>query len=187
MSPSNQKPQEDKALTAEQEFKPLNIAVLTLSDTRTAENDTSGDALVEMLTAAGHTLAERTLCADNVYLMRAIVANWIVDPAIHVIISTGGTGMTNRDSTPEALAPLFDKTIEGFGELFRQLSYDEIGSSTLQSRCLAGLANKTLVFCVPGSTGACRTAWNRILKEQLDSRHKPCNFVGITALGSGQH
>jgi molybdenum cofactor biosynthesis protein B len=174
-------------LTAEQEFKPLSIAVLTLSDTRTAENDTSGDALVEMLTTAGHKLAERALCADNVYQMRAIVANWIVDPEIHVIISTGGTGLTGRDSTPEALAPLFDKTIEGFGELFRQLSYDEIGSSTLQSRCLAGLANKTLVFCVPGSTGACRTAWNRILNEQLDSRHKPCNFVGITALGSGQH
>jgi len=174
-------------LTAEQEFKPLNIAVLTLSDTRTAENDTSGDALVEMLTADGHRLAVRDLCADNVYRMRAIVANWIVNPDIHVIITTGGTGMTRRDSTPEALSPLFDKIIDGFGELFRQVSYDEIGSSTLQSRCLAGLSNKTLVFCLPGSTGACRTGWNSILKEQLDSRHKPCNFVGITALGSGQH
>lgn len=174
-------------MSAEQEFKPLNIAVLTLSDTRTAENDTSGDALVELLTAAGHRLLDRELCPDNVYRMRAIVANWIANPEIHVIISTGGTGMTHRDSTPEALAPLFDKTIEGFGELFRQLSFDEIGSSTLQSRCLAGLANKTLIFCLPGSTGACRTGWNRILKEQLDSRHKPCNFVGITALGSGQH
>ena len=174
-------------MTAEQEFKPLNIAVLTLSDTRTAENDTSGDALVEMLTADGHRLAVRDLCADNVYRMRAIVANWIVNPDIHVIITTGGTGMTRRDSTPEALSPLFDKIIDGFGELFRQVSYDEIGSSTLQSRCLAGLSNKTLVFCLPGSTGACRTGWNSILKEQLDSRHKPCNFVGITALGSGQH
>ena len=174
-------------MIAEQKFKPLNIAVLTLSDTRTAENDTSGDALVEMLTAAGHSLAVRDLCADNVYKMRAIVANWIVNPDIHVIITTGGTGMTRRDSTPEALTPLFDKVIEGFGELFRQVSYDEIGSSTLQSRCLAGLSNKTLVFCLPGSTGACRTGWNSILKEQLDSRHKPCNFVGITALGSGQH
>ena len=180
-------PNEDRTLTAEQEFKPLNIAVLTLSDTRTAENDTSGDALVEMLTAAGHSLAARDLCEDNVYRMRAIVANWIVDPDIHVIITTGGTGMTHRDSTPEALAPLFDKIIEGFGELFRQVSYDEIGSSTLQSRCLAGLSNKTLVFCLPGSTGACKTGWNSILKEQLDSRHKPCNFVGITALGLGQH
>ncbi len=180
-------PDEERTLSAEQEFKPLNIAVLTLSDTRTAENDTSGDALVEMLTAAGHSLATRELCEDNVYRMRAIVANWIVDPEIHAIITTGGTGMTHRDSTPEALAPLFDKIIEGFGELFRQVSYDEIGSSTLQSRCLAGLSNKTLIFCLPGSTGACRTGWNSILKEQLDSRHKPCNFVGITALGSGQH
>ncbi len=174
-------------MTADQDFKPLNIAVLTLSDTRTAANDTSGDALVEMLSAAGHCLVERNLCEDNVYRMRAIVANWIVDPDIHVIITTGGTGMTQRDSTPEALVPLFDKIIEGFGELFRQLSFDEIGSSTLQSRCVAGLANKTLIFCLPGSTGACRTGWNSILKEQLDSRHKPCNFVGITALGSGQH
>ena len=174
-------------MTAEKEFIPLNIAVLTLSDTRTAENDTSGDALAEMLTAAGHHLVDRDLCEDNVYRMRAKVANWIADPDIHVIITTGGTGMTRRDSTPEALAPLFDKTIDGFGELFRQLSYAEIGSSTLQSRCLAGLSNKTLVFCLPGSTSACRTGWNSILKEQLDSRHKPCNFVGITALGSGQH
>ncbi len=174
-------------MTAEKEFIPLNIAVLTLSDTRTAENDTSGDALAEMLTTAGHHLVDRDLCEDNVYLMRAKVANWVADPDIHVIITTGGTGMTRRDSTPEALAPLFDKTIEGFGELFRQLSYDEIGSSTLQSRCLAGLSNKTLILCLPGSTGACRTGWNSILKEQLDSRHKPCNFVGITALGSGQH
>lgn len=174
-------------MTAEKEFIPLNIAVLTLSDTRTAENDTSGDALAEMLTAAGHHLVDRDLCEDNVYRMRAKVANWIAAPDIHVIITTGGTGMTRRDSTPEALAPLFDKTIDGFGELFRQLSYAEIGSSTLQSRCLAGLSNKTLIFCLPGSTGACRTGWNSILKEQLDSRHKPCNFVGITALGSGQH
>ena len=174
-------------MTAEKEFIPLNIAVLTLSDTRTAENDTSGDVLAEMLTAAGHHLVDRDLCEDNVYLMRAKVANWIADPDIHVIITTGGTGMTRRDSTPEALAPLFDKTIDGFGELFRQLSYAEISSSTLQSRCLAGLSNKTLIFCLPGSTGACRTGWNSILKEQLDSRHKPCNFVGITALGSGQH
>ena len=174
-------------MTAEKEFIPLNIAVLTLSDTRTAENDTSGDALAEMLTAAGHHLVDRDLCEDNVYRMRAKVANWIADPDIHVIITTGGTGMTRRDSTPEALAPLFDKTIDGFGELFRQLSYAEIGSSTLQSRCVAGLSNKTLIFCLPGSTGACRTGWNSILKEQLDSRHKPCNFVGITALGSGQH
>lgn len=172
-------------MKAEQEFKPLNIAVLTLSDSRTAANDTSGDLLVDSLTAAGHQLHARDLCADNIYLMRAIVSQWIADPAIHAIITTGGTGMTNRDSTPEALQPLFDKTVEGFGELFRQVSYAEIGSSTLQSRCLGGLANQTLIFCLPGSTGACRTGWNSILKEQLDSRHKPCNFIGITRLGSG--
>lgn len=169
------------------EFKPLNIAILTLSDTRTLGNDTSGDALQELLTAAGHRLAARELCADNVYAMRAIVSRWIADASIHVVITTGGTGFTHRDSTPEALLPLFDRSIEGFGELFRQLSFEEIGSSTVQSRCCAGLANKTLVFCLPGSTGACRTGWNRILKEQLDSRHQPCNFVALTALGSGQH
>jgi len=172
-------------MSADKEFKPLNIAVLTLSDSRTAATDTSGDALVEMLTQAGHHLAARDLCPDDKYRMRAIVSQWIADPEIHVIITTGGTGMTNRDSTPEALTPLFDKTVEGFGELFRQVSYQEIGSSTLQSRCIAGLANQTLVFSLPGSTGACRTGWNAILKEQLDSRHKPCNFVGVTKLGSG--
>lgn len=169
------------------EFKPLNIAILTLSDTRTAENDTSGDALQELLLEAGHRLAARELCKDNVYVMRAVVARWIADADIHAVITTGGTGLTHRDSTPEALLPLFDQVIEGFGELFRQVSFDEIGSSTVQSRCCAGLANKTLVFCLPGSTGACRTGWNRILKEQLDSRHQPCNFVGLTALGSRQH
>jgi molybdopterin adenylyltransferase len=169
------------------DFKPLNIAVLTLSDTRTLATDTSGDALVELLTQAGHHLVARELCADNVYQMRAIVSGWIADAGIHVVITTGGTGFTHRDSTPEALIPLFDKNIEGFGELFRQRSVEEVGSSTVQSRCCAGLANKTLVFCLPGSTGACRTAWNRILQEQLDSRHRPCNFVAITALGSGQH
>jgi molybdenum cofactor biosynthesis protein B len=169
------------------EFKPLNIAVLTLSDTRTPANDTSGDALRDSVTAAGHHLAARELCQDNVYVMRAIVSRWIADPEIHVILTTGGTGFTHRDSTPEALMPLFDRSIEGFGELFRQVSYEEIGSSTVQSRCCAGLANKTLIFCLPGSTGACRTGWDRILREQLDSRHKPCNFIGLTALGSGQH
>lgn len=169
------------------EFKPLNIAILTLSDTRTRENDTSGDALQEMLVEAGHRLVARELCQDNVYIMRAIISRWIADPDVHVVITTGGTGLTHRDSTPEALLPLFDRVIEGFGELFRQVSFDEIGSSTVQSRCCAGLANWTLVFCLPGSTGACRTGWNRILREQLDSRHRPCNFIGLTALGSGQH
>jgi molybdenum cofactor biosynthesis protein B len=162
------------------DFIPLNIAVLTLSDSRTFENDTSGQALEDSLKAAGHNLAARELCKDEIYTSRAIVSQWIASEWIDVIISTGGTGLTRRDSTPEALKPLFDQSIEGFGELFRQLSYDEIGSSTVQSRALAGLANQTLIFCLPGSTGACRTGWDRILEEQLDSRHRPCNFVAQT-------
>ena len=166
------------------DFIPLNIAILTLSDSRTFENDTSGQTLVDALEAAGHKLAARELCKDEIYISRAIVSAWIADPGIDVIISTGGTGLTQRDSTPEALKPLFDQNIEGFGELFRQLSYDEIGSSTVQSRALAGLANQTLVFCLPGSTGACRTGWNRILKEQLDSSHRPCNFAAQTRSGA---
>lgn len=166
------------------EFIPLNIAILTLSDSRTFENDTSGQILVDSLEAAGHNLAARELCKDEIYTSRAIVSAWIAEAGIDVIISTGGTGLTRRDSTPEALKPLFDQNIEGFGELFRQLSYEEIGSSTVQSRALAGLANQTLVFCLPGSTGACRTGWNRILREQLDSSHRPCNFVAQTRSGS---
>ena len=165
------------------DFIALNIAVLTLSDSRTFENDTSGQYLVDALEAAGHHIAARELCKDDIYASRAVVSAWIADPGIDVVISTGGTGMTRRDSTPEALKPLFDRTIEGFGELFRQLSYDEIGSSTVQSRALAGLANQTLIFCLPGSTGACRTGWERILKEQLDSRHRPCNFAAQTRSG----
>ena len=166
------------------DFIPLNIAILTLSDSRTFENDTSGQTLEDCLKAAGHHLAARELCKDEIYTSRAIVSAWIADPGIDVIISTGGTGLTQRDSTPEALKPLFDQNIEGFGELFRQLSYEEIGSSTVQSRALAGLANQTLVFCLPGSTGACRTGWNRILKEQLDSSHRPCNFAAQTRSGA---
>lgn len=157
----------------------LNCAVLTLSDTRTADNDTSGDALVELLTADGHKLADRTLIADDVYLLRAQVSNWIADPNIQAIITSGGTGFTGRDSTPEALAPLFDKTIDGFGELFRQVSFDEIGASTIQSRAIGGLANATLIFALPGSTNAVRTGWNKILRSQLDVTNKPCNFVEL--------
>jgi molybdenum cofactor biosynthesis protein B len=167
------------------DFVPLNIAVLTISDTRTAANDTSGDTLAALLEEAGHRLSERRICKDDVHQMRAIVSAWIADPEVHVVITTGGTGMTGRDSTPEALLPLFDRVIEGFGELFRQLSYDEVGSSTVQSRCCAGLANRTLVFCLPGSPNACQTGWNGILREQLDSRHRPCNFVGQTGAGQG--
>ena len=166
------------------EFVPLNIAILTLSDSRTFENDTSGQLLEDSLAAAGHKLAARELCKDEIYISRAIVSSWIADERVDVIISTGGTGLTQRDSTPEALKPLFDQNIEGFGELFRQLSYEEIGTSTVQSRALAGLANQTLIFCLPGSTGACRTGWNRILEEQLDSRHRPCNFAAQTRSGA---
>ena len=167
------------------EFVPLNIAILTLSDSRTFETDTSGQLLEDSLKAAGHKLAARELCKDEIYTTRAIVSAWIADAGIDVIISTGGTGLTQRDSTPEALKPLFDRNIEGFGELFRQLSWEEIGSSTVQSRAVGGLANQTLVFCLPGSTGACRTGWNRILEEQLDSSHRPCNFAAQTR--SGEH
>jgi molybdenum cofactor biosynthesis protein B len=158
---------------------PLNIAVLTLSDSRTLAEDKSGNALAEALQAAGHRLAERDLVPDDVYQMRALVSKWIADPEVQVILTTGGTGVTGRDSTPEAIAPLLDKQIEGFGELFRQISFDEIGPSTLQSRTLAGMANATLIFCLPGSTGACRTAWNKILQPQLDIATKPCNFATL--------
>ncbi|EXJ09859.1 MULTISPECIES: molybdenum cofactor biosynthesis protein B [Nitrincola] len=166
---------------------PLNIAVLTLSDTRTLAEDRSGDTLVSLLEAAGHRLVDRELIPDDVYQMRAVVSRWIADREVQVVLTTGGTGFSGRDSTPEALRPLFDTEIEGFGELFRQVSWHEIGSSTVQSRCLAGLANRTAIFCLPGSTGACKTAWNRILLEQLDSRHKPCNFVGILLQGKQLH
>ena len=158
---------------------PLRIAVLTVSDTRTPENDTSGDYLAEALQADGHTLAARRIVIDDIYQLRAVVSAWIADPDIDAIISTGGTGFSGRDSTPEALAPLFDKPIDGFGELFRHFSLDEIGTSTVQSRALAGLANDTVIFCLPGSTSACRTGWQKILQSQLDSRHRPCNFVGV--------
>ena len=155
----------------------VSVAVLTVSDTRTLQTDTSGDYLQAALEQEGHQLGDRKLVIDDVYLMRAVVSAWIADPAIEVVLTTGGTGFTGRDSTPEALAPLFDKRIEGFGELFRQLSFDEIGTSTVQSRCLAGLANNTAIFCLPGSTGACKTGWQGIIRQQLDSTHQPCNFV----------
>jgi len=159
------------------EFLPLNIAVLTISDTRTLQTDTSGSYLAEALQDAGHRIYQRELVKDDVYLMRAMVSAWIADKEVEVILTTGGTGFTGRDSTPEAVLPLFDKTIDGFGELFRQLSYEDIGTSTVQSRCVAGLANRTAVFCLPGSTGACKLGWEKILLPQLDSRTGPCNFV----------
>ena len=157
----------------------LKVAVLTVSDTRTQETDTSGAFLEEALREKGHDIADRQIVIDDVYQLRAIVSQWIADPGVEVILTTGGTGFSGRDSTPEALAPLFDKTIDGFGEVFRALSLSEIGSSTVQSRAFAGLANGTVIFCMPGSTGACRTAWEGVLRDQLDSEHKPCNFVGV--------
>lgn len=155
----------------------VSVAILTISDTRCFDTDTSGSWLQQAIEADGHSLFDRKIVIDDIYQMRATVSTWIADPSVEVIITTGGTGFTGRDSTPEALAPIFDKHIEGFGELFRQLSYAEIGTSTIQSRCLAGLANNTALFCLPGSTGACKTGWNGILREQLDSRFEPCNFV----------
>ncbi len=163
---------------AQEVFVPLDIAVVTVSDTRTEETDSSGRYLQEALTEAGHRLAEKHICKDDVYRLRALVANLIADHAIHAVILTGGTGFTRRDNTLAAISPLFDSTIDGFGELFRALSYQEIGSSTIQSRAFAGISNDTAIFCVPGSTGACRTAWEGIIAEQLNSQHKPCNFVG---------
>ena len=158
---------------------PSNVAVLTVSDSRTEETDKSGALLVQRLGAAGHRLAEKRIVPDDVYRIRAVVAQWIAEDSVQVAISTGGTGVTGRDGTPEAIAPLLDKTIEGFGETFRMLSYEEIKTSTLQSRALAGVANGTYVFCLPGSSGACRTAWDRIIAAQLDYRTRPCNLVEL--------
>ncbi|MBR9857741.1 MAG: molybdenum cofactor biosynthesis protein B [Oceanisphaera sp.] len=158
-------------------FVPLNIAVLTVSDTRNEDTDSSGRYLVESLTGAGHELAEKVILKDDKYDIRALVARWIASAEVQVVIITGGTGFTGRDTTPEAVMPLLDTQIDGFGELFRHITYQELGTSTVQSRALGGLANRTAVFCLPGSTGACRTGWNGILAEQLDASHKPCNFV----------
>ncbi|MDT8409167.1 MAG: molybdenum cofactor biosynthesis protein B [Wenzhouxiangellaceae bacterium] len=160
-------------------FKAINMSVLTVSDSRTRENDTSGDALQQCLEQAGHRLIERRLVPDDIFLMRAAVSIWIAEPEIDCILVTGGTGITGRDSTPEALRPLMEREIPGFGELFRHYSLAEIGASTIQSRAFAGSANATLIFGMPGSTAACRTAWQRILQPQLDSRTRPCNFVSL--------
>jgi|TARA_E500000075_G_C6895691_1_gene271772 molybdenum cofactor biosynthesis protein B len=157
----------------------LNVAVLTVSDTRTMDNDTSGQFLETSLLESGHTLADRTIVIDDVYQIRARLSAWIADATVNAVLVTGGTGFSGRDSTPEAVSPLFDKTIEGFGEVFRALSFDEIGSSTIQSRAIAGLANRTAIFCMPGSTGACKTAWNGLIRDQLDAAHRPCNFVKV--------
>ncbi|PAU64083.1 molybdenum cofactor biosynthesis protein B [Pseudomonas sp. PIC25] len=162
---------------ARQDFQSLRIAVLTVSDTRTFATDTSGQTLIDLLEQDGHALAERDLVIDDIYRIRARLSQWIADPLVQVVLITGGTGFTARDNTPQAVEPLLDKRVEGFGELFRQISTDEIGTSSLQSRALAGMANGTLVCCLPGSPGACRTGWTGILRQQLDSRTRPCNFV----------
>ena len=156
----------------------LNIAILTVSDTRTVDSDKSGQYLVEALESAGHRLIDRALVKDDIYKQRAVVSDWIARDDVHAVITTGGTGFTSRDDTPEALRVLFDKDVDGFGELFRQISYEEIGTSTIQSRALAGFANRTVIFCLPGSTGACKTGWTKLIKSQLDANYKPCNFVG---------
>lgn len=160
-------------------FLPLNIAVLTVSDSRTEADDKSGQTLVERLTAAGHKLAEKAIVRDDRYAIRAVVSRWIADPEVQVVITTGGTGLTGRDGTPEALEILFDKTIDGFGEMFRKLSFDDIGTSTIQSRAIAGVANGTVVFALPGSSGACRDGWDKLIVHQLDARTRPCNLVEI--------
>lgn len=164
-------------MSKEKVFTPLNVAVLTVSDSRTLEQDTSGQYLADSLQEAGHNLADRQLVTDDIYKIRAVISGWIADPEVHAVITTGGTGFYIRDSMPEAVSVLFDKKIDGFGEMFRLISKDEIGMSTIQSRAIAGMANNTVVFCLPGSSGACRTGWTKIIKEQLDSRTGPCNFV----------
>ena len=161
------------------DFIPLALCVLTVSDTRTRENDTSGDYLVQALTDAGHRVVDRALLPDDRYKLRACVSQWIADDHVDGILVTGGTGFTGRDSTPEALLPLLDKQMPGFGEMFRAVSIDEIGTSSLQSRAFAGMANGTFLFALPGSTSACRTAWDKILRAQLDARTKPCNLATL--------
>lgn len=166
-------------MSASKEFVAVNIAILTVSDTRTEETDSSGKSLVENVTAVGHRVVDKHIVADDIYHIRAVVSRWIADPAVEAVLITGGTGFSDRDSTPEAVLPLFDKEVQGYGEVFRHISYQEIGTSTIQSRALAGLANRTVIFVMPGSTGACKTAWNGVIKDQLDATHRPCNFVAL--------
>ncbi|NOQ16327.1 MAG: molybdenum cofactor biosynthesis protein B [Methyloprofundus sp.] len=163
----------------EKKFIPLNIAILTVSDTRSEAEDRSGKLLAEKLTEAGHTLFAKSIVKDDIYQIRATVSNWIAQAEVNVIISTGGTGVTGRDGTPEAIEPLLDKTLAGFGEVFRMLSYQDIKTSTIQSRAIAGVANATYIFCLPGSANACATAWDSLISEQLDFTTKPCNLVQL--------
>ena len=163
----------------DRKFIPLDIAVLTVSDSRDASQDKSGDLLADKIQGSGHHLAARDLVPDDIHQIRARVSAWLVDPDIRVILTTGGTGVTGRDGTPEAVAPLLDKRIDGFGEMFRALSFEVIGTSTLQSRAMAGVANGHYVFCLPGSPGACRDAWEKLIEKQLDYRTRPCNLVEL--------
>ena len=163
----------------ERSFVPLNIAVLVVSDSRTEQTDKSGRLLADRLESAGHRLHERRIVPDDIYQIRAAVSAWCADPSVNAVIATGGTGVTGRDGTPEAVVVLFDKEIEGFGEIFRTLSWEDIGTSSLQSRAMAGVANGTYIFCLPGSAGACATAWDRIIMQQLDNRTRPCNLVEL--------
>ena len=160
-------------------FKPVNIAVLTVSDTRTLETDKSGDTLVERIARDGHVLVDRAIVTDDAAVIQAQVRKWIDDPRVEAVITTGGTGVTGRDVTPEALGALFEKRIDGFGEVFRWISFQKIGTSTMQSRATAGVANATYIFALPGSTGACRDGWDDILRQQLDIRFRPCNFAEL--------
>jgi molybdenum cofactor biosynthesis protein B len=164
---------------SEGQFVPVNIAVMTVSDSRTEETDKSGKLLCDRIQSAGHTLAEKVIVPDNIYQIRAVISRWIADEAVQAIITTGGTGVTGRDGTPEAVQPLLDKEISGFGEIFRMISYQEIKTSTIQSRALAGVANGTYIFCLPGSSGACRTGWDELIQDQLDVRHSPCNLAEL--------
>lgn len=166
-------------MSNERQFLPLNIAILTVSDSRVDENDTSGDKLVELLQADGHNLAEKKIVADDRYQIRSVISKWIADDNVSAIITTGGTGLTGRDGTPEAVLPLVDKVIDGFGEVFRMLSYEKIKTSTIQSRAMAGVANGTFIFCLPGSTGACKDGWSMLISSQLDYRTRPCNLVEL--------
>ena len=166
-------------MSASNDFIALNLCVLTVSDTRTQANDSSGDYLAGALAEAGHRLHERAILPDHKYLLRALVSKWIADERADGILITGGTGFTGRDSTPEAVLPLLDKQMPGFGEMFRVLSFEDIGTSTLQSRAFAGLANGTFIFCLPGSTSACQTGWEKLIRAQLDARTKPCNLANL--------
>ncbi len=166
-------------MTQDRNFIALNIAVLTASDSRDEASDTSGALLVRLLEESGHKLAQKAIVPDDKYRIREVISRWIVDESIPVIVTTGGTGVTGRDGTPEAVTPLLDKVIDGFGETFRNLSYQAIGTSTLQSRALAGVANGTYIFCLPGSSGACKDAWNGLIVSQLDYRTRPCNLVEL--------